>query len=251
LHRHHRPLRIVASSTQQHAELNRVHDLRVTNYLPENAADNAAKHAADNATKHAADNAAKHAVEDAAALVRIVRGTPWLCEVLAVVREVGPVGAYVAAGAVRDTVWNFLTRRASSGPIGDIDVVYWSDSESVDGSLAHEARLRARMPELDWEVTNQAIIHLWHARTKGIVIAPHESVDDGVATWPETATAVGVRLTDAGDIDVLAPLGLVDLFAMRLRHNPLQTGPDVFWSRIEAKRWIQRWPELRVVPPFT
>lgn len=102
------------------------------------------------------------------------------------------------------------------------------------------------MSGFDWEVTNQATIHLWHCRTQGISIAPHRSVADGLATWPETATAVGVRLTVEGDIEVLAPLGLADLFALRLRHNAAQAGFDVFSRRVESKRWLQRWPELRI-----
>jgi hypothetical protein len=180
-------------------------------------------------------------------LVRIVRETPWLCGILDVVREVGPAGAYVAAGAVRDSVWNFLTGRASSGPQGDVDVVYWSDSEDADASQAHEARLRGVRPEVDWEVTNQATIHIWHRRTQGLSIAPHRSVADGLATWPETATAVGLRLTSQGEMEVLAPLGLADLFALRLRHNAALTPPELFWKRVEAKQWRQRWPELEVV----
>lgn len=181
-------------------------------------------------------------------LVRIVRGTPWLCEALRVVREAGPAGAYVAAGAVRDTVWNFLTGRSPSGPQGDVDVVYWADSESADQCSRHQERLLEIEPRLDWEVTNQATVHLWHWRTQGDRIAPHKTVADGVASWPETATAVGVRLSAEDAIEVLAPFGLDDLFEMRLRYNPAQARPDVFWKRIEAKRWTQRWPELRIIP---
>jgi hypothetical protein len=191
-------------------------------------------------------------IEDAARvaqLVRIVQSTPWLCGVLKAVRAVGPRGAYVAAGAVRDTVWNSLTGRVSSRPSGDVDVVYWADSESAEEPRRHEARLRALEPDIDWEVTNQATIHLWHRRVRGIKIVPHQSVADGLASWPETATAVGIRLAPDGGIDVVAPFGLADLFALRLLHNPTQTGPDVFWERIEAKQWLRRWPELELVSP--
>ena len=184
---------------------------------------------------------------EVAAVAHIVRRTTWLCEALKVVRDAAPAGAYVAAGAVRDTVWNFVTGRPCSAPEGDVDVVYWSDAEGPDASRAHEARLRAVLPDLDWEVTNQATVHLWHWRAQGQRIAPHESVADGLATWPETATAVGVRLTVEGELDVLAPLALADLLGLRLRHNAARAEADVFWSRVESKRWLQRWPELRVV----
>jgi uncharacterized protein len=182
-----------------------------------------------------------------AALVRVVRGTAWLCRVLEVVRKSAPAGAYVAAGAVRDTVWNFLTGRPSLAPVADVDVVYWSDGESEDAAREHEARLRALAPEFDWEVTNQATVHLWHWRTQGSLRVPHGTVADGLASWPETATAVGIRLALDGDIQVLAPLGLDDLFALRLRHNAARTAVEVFWQRVEAKQWAQRWPELQII----
>jgi uncharacterized protein len=184
---------------------------------------------------------------EVAAVADIVRRTTWLCGALKVVRDAAPAGAYVAAGAVRDTVWNFVTGRPCSVPEGDVDVVYWSDAESPDASQAHEARLRAVLPDFDWEVTNQATVHVWHWRSQGKLIAPHKSVAEGLATWPETATAVGVRLTVEGEIDVLAPLGLADLLALRLRHNAARADADVFWRRVESKRWLQRWPELQIV----
>src|SRR5262245_9259591 len=117
-------------------------------------------------------------------LVSIVRATPWLCQVLEVLRDVGPSGAFVAAGAVRDTVWDVLTGRPSSGPHADIDVVYWDAAEPADTTQLHETRLRAARPGFDWEVTNQATIHRWHWRAHGLVVAPHPNVARGLATWP-------------------------------------------------------------------
>lgn len=176
-------------------------------------------------------------------------GTAWLLRLLQLVKELGPPEAFVAAGSVRDTVWDVLTGRASTGPHGDVDVVYWAAAESEDGSRLHEMRLRAAKPDVDWEVTNQATVHSWHWRAHRRLVAPLQSVADGLSTWPETATAVGIRLTDEGAIDIVAPLGLVDLFALRLRHNPAQAGARIFWQRVEAKRWTQRWPELALVSP--
>ena len=181
----------------------------------------------------------------------IVRRTPWLFELLEIVRAAGPPEAYVAAGAVRNTVWNCLTGRPSSGPHGDVDVVYWSVAEAAQASDEHRSRLLARRSDVDWEVTNQATVHLWHSRARGVVVAPHRTVAEGLATWPESATAVGVRSLASGGVDVIAPFGLADLFALRVRHNPVVADADAFWSRVRDKRWLERWPELRVegAPP--
>ncbi|MEO8183023.1 MAG: nucleotidyltransferase family protein [Deltaproteobacteria bacterium] len=182
-------------------------------------------------------------------LADIVHKTTWLLRLLQLVKELGPPEAFVAAGAIRDTVWDVLTGRASTGPHADVDVVYWAAAEIEGGSHTHEMRLRAADPSINWEVTNQATVHLWHWRTRGLLVAPLQSVADGLSSWPETATAVGIRLTKEGAVDILAPLGLVDLFALRLRHNPAQEGTDIFWQRVESKRWMQRWPELELVSP--
>ena len=196
--------------------------------------------------------ASARAIEEraTASLVGIVLSIPWLSEILRIVRELGPPGGFVAAGAVRDTVWDVLTGRPSTGPHGDVDVVYWADSErGRDGAGLHERCLRAARPDLNWEVTNQATVHLWH-HARGQLVAPHASVEEGIASWPETATAVGVRLERDDTVEVLAPFGLVDLFALHLRHNPAQASADVFWQRVRAKRWMERWPELKLVRPL-
>lgn len=182
-------------------------------------------------------------------ITQLIRSTPWLLEVLTAVRDLGPPGAYVAAGAVRDTVWDALAGRASAGPFGDVDVVYWDDAELDGASASYERRLRGALPHLDWEVTNQATVHVWHWQAQGLHVAPHRTVAEGLATWPETATAVGVRLDAVGTLDVVAPFGLHDLFALRVRHNPALTSRDTFLRRVEGKGWLRRWPELELLGP--
>lgn len=55
-------------------------------------------------------------------------------------------------------------------------------------------------------------MHTWYASEFGTgPVAALGSVADAVATWPETATCVAVRLDTAGALHVCAPLGLDDL----------------------------------------
>lgn len=180
-------------------------------------------------------------------LAEIVRATPWLLEAMRVVRDVGPPGGYVAAGAVRDTIWNWLTRRATE-PWGDLDVVYF-DPTAPDASAHHQAALSHCLPAHRWEVTNQAYVHLWHAQVSQISVAAHENVDEALATWPETATAVGVRLLRSEEMQIVAPFGLDDLFDLVVRKNPALLDASVYERRILTKRWAARWPELRILSP--
>lgn|GEM_PF-302366 len=179
-------------------------------------------------------------------LVAIVRSTPWLMQVLQVVRDHGPPQAWVAAGVVRDTVWNSLTGQPSTGPFGDVDVVHFAEGSEADDADC-ERSLCAQLPNLDFEVVNQARVHLWHA-AQGREVDPATSVAAGLRTWPETATAVAVRLTGGDLVEVLAPLGLDDLFALTVRHNPVVADASVYEGRVASKRWRSRWPGLVVLP---
>ena len=180
-------------------------------------------------------------------LERIVRCTPWLVAALSAVREAGPPGAYIGAGAVRDTVWNTLTGRPASEPTGDVDVVYFDTEEPIGSSNRHEAALSRRLGSVRWELTNQAFVHLWYRDAQGFQVRACRGVAEGVATWPETATAVAIRLAGDDALDVIAPLGLEDLFGLIVRHNPARASATTYEGRIRAKKWESRWPELRIV----
>ena len=180
-------------------------------------------------------------------LQAIVRATPWLLDALARVRHVAPAGALIAAGAVRDTVWNVLGGRDAPPPAADVDVVYWQASEEPERARYHQDALARVAPTLCWEVTNQAWVHLWYSAS-GSAVAALGSVEEGLSTWPETATAVGVRLSAHDTIEVVAPLGLEDLFARLVRHNPARASAAVYAQRLAEKNWLRRFPELQILP---
>ena len=62
------------------------------------------------------------------------------------------------------------------------------------------------------------------------------------------ATAVGVFLDNDNVLRVVAPHGLSDLFAMRVRRNAASVSAQIYHQRIAEKRWNERWPLLEVVP---
>lgn len=180
-------------------------------------------------------------------LSHIISQSAWLSDVLQTVRDLGPAGAYVAAGAIRDTAWNFLTGRLASALFGDVDVAYFAPGGSDETCRHFERRLAGRSPAVRWEVTNQAHVHRWYRSSMGESVAPFQGVRDAIARWPETATAVGARLNVDGHIEILAPLGLEGLFSMVVRHNPAHGDAPAYRARIASKRWKNRWPELTVM----
>ena len=152
---------------------------------------------------------------------------------------------WIGAGFVRDAVWDHLHGRMASPPAGDIDVVWFDRSRATpDEDRRIEQKLIASEPVARWSVKNQARMHERNGD------APYTSTEDALRRWPETVTAVAVRLAD-GTVEILAPYGLDDLFAMVVRPPPACTANklSVFLKRLTDKRWQQRWPRLVVPGP--
>jgi uncharacterized protein len=164
-------------------------------------------------------------------------------ELLSAVRDERLPDAWVAAGAVRNLVWDRLHGFAHRHPPGDIDVVYYdaaNASPEIDAGI--EGRLARRLPGLPWEVVNQAWIHTYNDEE------PYTSTEDSLSRWTETCTSVAARLGAAGEIEILAPHGVGDLMAMVARPNLVfSNAAEVFAERMATKRWPERWPQVRVL----
>jgi len=65
--------------------------------------------------------------------------------------------------------------------------------------------------------------------------------------WPETATATGVYLDNYGNVQIIAPHGLEDLFGLVIRKSPYFEDREYFHKRIENKKWMMTWPKLTIV----
>jgi uncharacterized protein (TIGR03086 family) len=201
---------------------------------------------------HRRDTAPAPADPRSGELGGLVRDCPWLLEVLAAVRDAGLPDAWVGAGALRDVVWG---RRFGDGfdpgQVRDVDVAFFDPADlSGDNDRAATGRLRRLAPGIPWEATNQAAVHTWYARVFGTgPVAPLRSTADGVATWPETATAVAVRLDADGTVQVCAPCGLDDLLDGVWRHNPRRVGVALSRERLARHDPSWRWPGVTVIAP--
>jgi len=182
-------------------------------------------------------------------LVAIVFESAWFMSALAAVRELGLSSWCIGAGAVRNLVWDQLHGFETPSALADVDVAYF---EAADLSPKRDAELQARLsqglPGVPWEVTNQAAVHQWFEGHFGHPVEPLASLRDAVASWPEFATSVGVTLLADGSIDVIAPHGLGDLFAVVVRRNPTRVSVDTYRQRVAQKRYAERWPMVTVIP---
>jgi hypothetical protein len=184
-----------------------------------------------------------------ARLEEIVRSTSWLMRALEAARDVDPPDWLIGAGAVRAAVWDRLHGYDAPTPIADIDLAFFDPTDlSEEREHQVEGCLRDALPSAPWDAKNQAAVHLWYRDKFGYTVDPLHSSADGVATWPETATAVGLRLTEDDALTVCAPFGLDDLLGLVNRRNPRRVSVEEYERRLRDKRISERWPQVRVVP---
>lgn len=182
-------------------------------------------------------------------LAELVAATPWLMHALGAVRALGLESWCIGAGAIRGLVWDHLHGFEAPSALADVDVVFFDADDASPRREQHLQRLLdERLPGLCWEVVNQAAVHHWYASPEGRPVEPLRSLEEGIATWPEYATCVGVYLDRADAVHVIAPHGLADLFDGVVRWNPTRVSAEVYRDRIARKRFTDRWPQVRVMP---
>jgi len=176
-------------------------------------------------------------------LATLLASDPTRMDALRAVRSVGLPDCWIGAGFVRDAVWDHLHGYPTRLPAADVDVVWFEGTKPVaEIDREIEGHLHALAPGFDWSVKNQARMH--HRNGD----APYSSVADAMCHWPETATAVAVRLANDESIDLNAPLGLDDLFSLRLVPTDAfaTRKRSVFDTRVSEKLWLERYPLLVV-----
>lgn len=183
-----------------------------------------------------------------ATLIALVERTDWLMSALQAARGIGLQDWCLGAGLIRHLVWDQLHGYPNlPSPESDADLVYFDRRVDPEADDMLTADLNAAHPALRWEVTNQAWVHLWRASDDSGYL-PARNLEDAISAWPETATAVGVCLDDAGKLKVIAPFGLDDLFAGIVRRNAPRVSLPIYQQRLAEKRFGVRWPRLQIIP---
>lgn len=184
-------------------------------------------------------------------LIQIVRSSSSLMTALRAVRLLNLTSWAIGAGAIRSMVWDHLHGFAKITAVQDIDVVFFDpENLSQEREQKLQRELSKALSNVHWDVTNQAAVHLWYEEKFGQPIAPLTSLQEGIATWPEFATCVGVCLHADDQIDVIAPHGLEDLFSMVVRWNPTRVSSDAYIQRVTQKAFPNYWPQVRTLLSF-
>ncbi|UPK89578.1 hypothetical protein LCI18_000513 [Fusarium solani-melongenae] len=156
---------------------------------------------------------------------------------------------YLAAGALSQTIWNKISSLPPDTGINDYDLVYFDDSDlSYEAEDVHIQAGKKLFADLlvDVEIRNQARVHLWYEKKRGVPCPAYQSVEAGIDSWISSSAMLGVRLEKDGESSVYAPWGLSDFFNMVVKPNTA-VGTRVVYEK-KTKRWQEIWPRLQVQP---
>ncbi|MDP7320514.1 MAG: nucleotidyltransferase family protein [Bacteriovoracaceae bacterium] len=175
-------------------------------------------------------------------LIQIIHDDELMIDILKEVRSLKLFDCWVGAGFIRNKIWDHLHNYKERTSYSDVDIVYFDKSKAdipnFDNQI--ENNLSLRFPTINWEVVNQAITHKWHKRK------PYSDTAEALSEWVETATCVGVRLTEENVIEVIAPHGLDDLFNLVVKPVPTLTNMNTLKNRVKEKEWLKKWPLLKM-----
>lgn len=147
----------------------------------------------------------------------------------------------IAAGFVRNLVWDKLHDYVSPTPLNDLDLVYFNASQTSQESDELIEKGLIERSGFPWSVKNQARMH---SRNHD---EPYTSTSHAMSHWVELETAIGARLSSGGQVELVAPFGIDPLFGNSITINPGRVKLLDFQHRIESKRWLELWPNLKVV----
>lgn len=178
-------------------------------------------------------------------ILSIIRTDDWMMDVLKTVKQLKLHDWWVCAGFVRSKIWDTLHHFNDRTPLPDIDVIYYDEGdikESVEKEW--EVFLKKIAPHMPWSVKNQARMHLVNNAE------PYTSSIDAMSKFPETATALGVKLDDSGDLVLAAPHGADDVINLRVRPTDYFTQSkermNIYEKRMIDKNWLRTWNGLKV-----
>lgn len=126
--------------------------------------------------------------------------------ILTIIRDLGLQDSWLAAGSVRNFIWNLLSDKSPFDRETDVDVIFFDPAISYEDTLGIERKLKENFPQYQWELKNQVYMHQHSPHT-----VPCTSSRDAMSKYPERCTAIGLRLHADATLEFFAPYGLEDI----------------------------------------
>ncbi len=178
-------------------------------------------------------------------ILQIVSEDTWMMDILRTAKKLNLPDWWVCAGFVRSKIWDTLHGYKKRTPVPDIDVIYFDTTttdESVEKRL--EEKLRNLYPNIPWSVKNEARMHVKNN------FQPYQSAVDAIAKFPETATALGLKLDEKDNLIITAPCGLEDVLHLQVKPSPFfmatKEYASIYEERIKKKNWKSIWHRINI-----
>ncbi|MFS0892570.1 nucleotidyltransferase family protein, partial [Peribacillus frigoritolerans] len=79
---------------------------------------------------------------------------------------------------------------------------------------------------------------------------PYSSSVDAISKFPETATALGVKLDENDNVILTAPYGIHDVINLEVKPTPFfketKERVEIYEDRITKKNWKSTWKKVKV-----
>ncbi|MYL60272.1 hypothetical protein GLW20_22435 [Virgibacillus halodenitrificans] len=178
-------------------------------------------------------------------IVHLLKSDKEVIEILKTVKTLNLPDWWVCAGYIRAKIWDSLSRYDEPTRTGDVDVIYFDQNhldEQIEKQL--EEKLISLMPHIPWSVKNEARMHMVNQ------IPAYTSAEDAISKFPETVTALGLKLDEENEVVLAAPWGLTDVLKMEVNPTPyfLETKERmaIYEKRIKEKDWTSIWSKVTV-----
>lgn len=176
-------------------------------------------------------------------IIAMIEKDQWMIEVLQIAKGLNLPDWWICAGFVRAKIWDVLHGFKRRTPLSDVDVVYY-DRANIEESYEKELEQRLKMikPDVPWSVKNQARMHLINSNQ------PYLSTFDAISRFPETVTALGVRLDEQSNVVLIAPHGVRDVIELEVNPTPdfMKEKYFLYEKRVKTKNWPSIWHRVKV-----
>ena len=166
-----------------------------------------------------------------------------LMRILTIICNFGLKDSWLAAGSVRNFIWNLLSDKSPFDHETDVDVIFFDPDISYEETVSLEKKLREDFPQYQWELKNQVYMHQHSPHT-----APYTSSRDAMSKYPERCTAIGLRLNEDSTLELFAPYGLEDILKFQVRPTPHflenEDRMRLYQERLSKKNWQEKWKNL-------
>ena len=166
-----------------------------------------------------------------------------LMKILTIIHDLELKDSWLAAGSVRNFIWNILSDKPAFDRETDVDVIFFDPDVSYEETLAIENKLREDFPQYQWELKNQVYMHQYSPHT-----APYRNSCDAMSKYPERCTAIGLRLNADASLELFAPYGLEDILNFQVAPTPHflenQDRMKLYQERLSKKNWQVKWKNL-------